>query len=131
MKTGFTAFKSGFSYLFLTSLSIWMISLIVILLIELFRPGDLDFRAYFAKIWKLLVYSFEYVAYAGIIIAPILIYNSEDEKLTYSMTMAAAIIVSSGFLYLRTQTPFYQVTMARKSKEKRPARAPRSEDSDW
>jgi hypothetical protein len=126
IKTGFEAFKTGFSYLFLTSFVIWMISLIVLLFMELFRPDDLNIREYFAKVWRMLVYSFEYVAYAGVVIAPFMIYYTEDKELEYSMLLAAAIILSFCFLYLHTQTSFYKVTMARKSKKERPARYPNS-----
>lgn len=126
IETGFDAFKSGFSYLFLTSFVIWMISLVVLLFIELFRPDELNFREYFGKVWRILVYSFEYVAYAGVVISPFMIYYTDKNKLDYSMLLAAAIIISFCFLYLHFKTSFYQVTMVHKPKKERPARYPNS-----
>lgn len=99
---GFSAFIGGFAWLFLISLSIWMVSLLVILFREFFAPGDLDFRDYFQKVWKALKLSFEWVAYGAVFITPIILYKSE-ETLKYSMIWIASILLSSLFLYLRKQ----------------------------
>jgi hypothetical protein len=99
---GFSAFIGGFASLFLISLIIWMVLLFVLLFRELFTPGDIDFKVYFTKVWKMLKLSFEVVAYGAVILAPILIYNSED-KLTYSMVWVASILLTFLFLYLRKQ----------------------------
>ena len=73
----FKAFIGGFARLFLTSLLLWMISLVFLLFRELFTPGDLDFKDYFLKVWKFFKLSFEVVAYGALIVAPILIYTSQ------------------------------------------------------
>lgn len=106
---GFKAFIGGFARLFLTSLIIWMISLVVILFRELFTPGDLDFKEYFKKVWKMFKLSFEIVAYGAVVIAPILIYSSE-ETLIYSMVWVASILLSFLYLYLRKQSKQTQTT---------------------
>lgn len=50
----------------------------------------------------MLKLSFEWVAYAhALIIAPILIYTSEEDKLTNYMVWIASILLSILFLYLR------------------------------
>lgn len=99
----FKAFIGGFARLFLTSLLIWMISLVFLLFRELFTPGDLDFKEYFLKVWKFFKLSFEVVAYGALIVAPILIYTSK-ETLVYSMVWVASFLLSFLFLYIRKQT---------------------------
>lgn len=99
----FKAFIGGFARLFLTSLLIWMISLVFLLFRELFTPGDLNFKEYFLKVWKFFKLSFEVVAYGALVVAPILIYLSE-ETLIYSMVWVASFILSFVFLYIRKQS---------------------------
>ncbi|SHE78600.1 hypothetical protein SAMN05444392_103140 [Seinonella peptonophila] len=111
-----------------------MVSLIVILFMELFQPGDINFRQYFTKVWRILVYSFEGVAYAGVVILPFIIYNA-DEKLDSSMKLVAAILLAIGFLYLRFRTTFYETLKSKKEKSTRPPKITKSSDlrkrSNW
>lgn|GEM_PF-3200212 len=99
----FKAFIGGFARLFLTALLIWMVSLVYLLFRELSSPGDLNFKEYFKDVWKFFKLSFEVVSYGGLIVAPILLFRS-DETLTYSMVWVAAMILSFVFLYIRKQS---------------------------
>lgn len=101
---GIRAFIGGFARIFLISLLIWMILLVILLFRELFTPGDLDFKEYFKKVWKMLKLAFEGVAYAAVFVAPILIYRSEEDKLTNSMVWVASILLSITFLFLRRRS---------------------------
>lgn len=98
----FKAFIGGFARLFLASLLLWMVSLVFLLFRELFRPGDLNFKEYFKDVWKFFKLSFEVVAYGALVIAPILIFRSDD-TMTYGMVWVASMILSFVFLYIRKQ----------------------------
>lgn len=99
----FKAFIGGFARLFLTSLVLWMISLVFLLFRELFTPGDLDFKEYFSNVWKFFKLSFEGVAYGALVVAPVLIYLTE-ETMIYSMVWIASFLLSFVFLYIRKQS---------------------------
>jgi hypothetical protein len=113
IQEGFSAFVMGFARLFLISLFIWMFGLVVLLFREMFSGRELVLRQYLQKVWRLLLTSFEWVSYAGVIGGPVLLLFSE-EKLTYVMLTVAAVIMSGVWLAIRKQTGGFMSSRVRK-----------------
>ncbi|RAL25739.1 hypothetical protein [Thermoflavimicrobium daqui] len=105
LKEGFSAFILGFFRLIMVSLGIWMAGLLLLLFRELFSARQFQFQDYLKKLWKLLIFAFEGVAYGGIIIAPIILFFIDSgKKLDYIMVWIDAVILSAIYFYVRKQT---------------------------
>lgn len=113
----FQALIAGFGRIILIAMILWMISLIVLLFRELFRPGDIQFRSYLYRVWKWLLWSFEIASYGGVIVAPVLMYRSE-EYLKYGMVLFAAIVFSAVLIHLRRNTKLFTWRATDRSREK-------------
>lgn len=100
---GFTSFITGFSIILLIAVVIWMIGLVVLLFRELFSPTRLDLRDYLYKVLRMLIVSVECTIYGTVVIAPIMMYVTE-EYLRYGMITVAAVILTVISLYIRRQT---------------------------
>jgi hypothetical protein len=103
IQEGISQFVSGFASLFVLSLGIWMFGLIVLLFREMFRSNELVLREYLQKVWKLLLLSFEIVAYGGVVVELFLILYSKD-KVSHVFTLLDALILSVVYLSIRRQT---------------------------
>jgi hypothetical protein len=99
----FSAFIGGFARIFISSFIIWMVGLIVLLFRELFSSEDFSFQKYLRKIWKVLLFSFEWCAYGAIVVGLILMYSA-DKYLTYLMVSVDAVILVLIYFNLRRRT---------------------------
>jgi hypothetical protein len=91
---------TAFANLLLVSLLLWMIGLVVLLFRELFVPGELSLRQYLYRVWKWFIYSFEVVAYGGMVIGLFMMLTKKPNEDSFVLTIAA-ILLSSFFLHIR------------------------------
>jgi hypothetical protein len=100
---GFMTFIMGFSHVFMVSVIVWMIGLLVLLFKEMFNTAYFNIRDYLYKVWKMLLLSFEWTAYIGVVVAPLIMLFTKDYA-KYGMMTIASIILSVVYLYIRKQT---------------------------
>lgn len=90
----------GFARIFIFSFVVWMIGLIVLLFRELFNNEEFQFQKYLQKIWKVFLFAFEWSAYGGILVGPLLMISSKS-YLTYGMVTIDSILLSLLYYNLR------------------------------
>lgn len=94
---------SGFAWIIIFSLLVWMFGLIVLLIKELFTPKELIIKEYLKKVWKMFRTIFEWSSYGGIIAGLVMIKTS-GEVYSNVMLSIAAIILSVFHLSWRKQS---------------------------
>ncbi|PTX58257.1 hypothetical protein C8P63_1174 [Melghirimyces profundicolus] len=100
----FSDLVGGFARLVVGGFLIWMVFIMLLFFRELFTPGDINVRDYLYRAWKRFLFSFELAAYGGVIVAPIMMQDSEDGVAQYTVMMILAILASALFLYIRYQS---------------------------
>ncbi|PTM59687.1 hypothetical protein [Desmospora activa] len=118
IQTFFRELVAAFALLVVSGFVLWMVFVVIALFRELFNPGDIQIRSYLYRIWRLLLLSFELVAYGGIFVAMFLLKSAEEEKLRFTLMMIQAILFSVLFLYIRWKTGgfFFQQKQSRRSR---------------
>lgn len=101
IQTFFRELVAAFALLMVSGVVLWMVFVVIALFRELFRPADIHIRSYLYRIWRLLLLSFELVAYGGIFVAMFLLKSTEDEQLRFTLMLIQSILLSILFLYLR------------------------------
>jgi hypothetical protein len=104
IETFFKELVAAFALLVVAGFIVWMAFVLIVFFRELFKPGDIQIRTYLYRVWRLLLLSFELVAYGGVIVAPFLLKSTEDQHLRYSLMLVEAILFSALFLYIRWKT---------------------------
>jgi hypothetical protein len=97
---GIKSFLQGFIKIFASALILWMAGLIFLLFRELFSSIEFVFKSYLQRVWKMLIFCFEFTPYGFVIVAPILMVITKQYG-NYIILTIDAIILSICFFTLR------------------------------